>query len=452
MLYILLSLGSRLIFKTKADSITDDQLYELLRDFEYAEIIQKGCKKGSPIILAAAKTSPDDPIKLAKNFYKRLCTNKMKSRWEKFVTPQVNTQKRNSTRLPMKKFWELVDTKNLKKNSVLSRQVIAKTVLELKHCDVKVNSEYASKVVRNFYATCKEKNCQANFKITTRQISGEISIFIFKKAGTHTRCETKSDCKIVIEKSKISTKFTTFVTAFSIPEKELFVSGKLKQEWTQVFYDYLYPKLKSCMIVIKYKEFYSSQMFHVYGKCRFPNCAKYKIKVEPIDGTDDLSANVMSNGPINEHSHAKYSISRQLRGTRRLDLISKLVGSTGTKVSSSLVLKEDIVRNQFGNIDFIKQTGTLRKIKSQASEFSIFSTDDLRDLIKLQAVSEMMLPISSNKTPKFIRTVSRPLTVLWFCDTQILTLIKNSPTNGYLDSTGSIIRKCNNFFNIYINL
>ena len=195
------------------------------------------------------------------------------------------------------------------------------------------------------------------------------------------------------------------------------------------------------MIVVKKKEISQEKKVTIYAKCRFPSCARYKISMTPIQDTQLFSVDVASDNKFNGKSHSQYSLYRQLRGTRRLAIMADIMSSTSLKVSNSQTMRENIVRNQFGNIDYLKSLPSLRRIKSDAFSLTILSSDDYMDLHKLKTLTSLLKPSDTNRTPPFIRCIQIPLSVLWFCDTQITTLIKNGPINGYLDSTGSVVRK-----------
>jgi hypothetical protein len=190
----------------------------------------------------------------------------------------------------------------------------------------------------------------------------------------------------------------------------------------------------TCVVNAKMVRYFKNHC-NVYMYCSHEGCKTFRIKVQLTNGT--FVAKVYSSNLNYHHNPDDNGLTNHVKGFQR-DLNKEALKKTKAfSFRSDNVDMASPTQLNCGNLQNIKSDDVIRKIRSEALTADDYDKDDFHDIVLM----------CNDKENDFVQHVGIP-SVHCYSKEQLdilKKLIKNQkPVTGYLDATGTLVRKINN--------
>ena len=247
---------------------------------------------------------------------------------------------------------------------------------------------------------------------------------------------------LTLEKKMPSTKDFNDSYSFFIPKSSIIIDNKMNKNWTANLYKHFGMSNLQCTPKVKSKviKSYSPFKMKAYCVCKADNCRNYTLNLQEHD-EQLLDGFIFTFGELNTKSHSTQTIRQPIMGSDRAEMMKSVLAQTATNIVDDITLKSNLLRQEYGNFDYIPKLPTIRKIRQEFHKLGDLDDDDIiaiRELKKLLSKSKVT---DIDRTPQYIQHIIEPFGVMFFCNSQLKILSKLKGIEGFFDATGSIVRK-----------
>ena len=237
-----------------------------------------------------------------------------------------------------------------------------------------------------------------------------------------------------------------FIGCFSVEKAKIFdLNGEMLTEQRiqfQNFYDSLPIDLVPCLVNVKNVN-YNGVTLNIYCYCKAKNCSRKYIFTSTLSSGTQISFDLSVEGEYCQDLHSD-KMRRNVSGIRRDTIANDVVERGAYNAQNKLIMSTDLISASRRNEEAVKTLNALRIMKHEKLAFSDFDSNDIRDILCLKELTDLMPSSEKDQTPQYIKYVrGDQLFVSWYCNSQLDALMQNRTRVLSIDATGNIVKNKN---------